>query len=171
MIGSIWNIRGTGKTGRKQALADLIHDHKLEFVGIVETKCAAFSPHFLNYVAGPWEFTWIELPANKTAGGILAGIRSDLFDVISHRCYKYCLSVIIMDKKVNAVWQLVIVYGTAYYEFKMEFIAELHDIMDSCVLPIMFGGDFNLVRSASDKNNGQVNTNWSFLFNDWINKW
>ena len=63
------------------------------------------------------------------------------------------------------------VYGTAYYEFKMEFIAELHDVMEKSVVLVMIGGDFNLVRNVSDKNNGQINNNWSFLFNDWINKW
>ena len=171
MIGSIWNIRGTGKTGRKQTLADLIHDHKLEFIGIQETKCVSFSPRFLKYISGPWDFSWLELPANKSAGGILVGLREDLFEVITHCCFKFCLSVVLLDKRLNDVWQMVIVYGTPYYEYKMEFIAELHDIMDKSVVPIMFGGDFNLVRNSSDKSNGQINANWSFLFNDWINRW
>ena len=82
-----------------------------------------------------------------------------------------CVSVIVLDKRENVTWQLITVYGTAYYDSKMEFIAELHDIMDCSVVPTLFGGDFNLVRSAADKSNGQINANWSFLFNDWINKW
>ena len=57
MIGGIWNIRGTGKPGRKQALADLILKHKLDFVGIQETKKMSFSTHFLNFISGPWDFS------------------------------------------------------------------------------------------------------------------
>ena len=53
----------------------------------------------------------------------------------------------------------------------MEFIAELHDIMESNVYPILFVRDFNLVRDSSKKSNWTVNTNWSFMFIDWINKW
>ena len=130
MIGGIWNIRGTGKTGRKQEIADLIAKYKLEFIGLQETKCEQFPISFLNYIAGQWDFSWLELPATRTAGGILVGFRDDLFEIISHFCYKYCISVVLLDKRENLVWQLVVVYGTAYYEFKMEFIAELHDVMD-----------------------------------------
>ena len=88
MIGAIWNIRGTGKAGHKQALADLILDHKLEFVGILETKTKKISSQFLDYIAGSRDFSWVQLPANKTAGGILVGLRNDLFDIVSHCCYK-----------------------------------------------------------------------------------
>lgn len=35
----------------------------------------------------------------------------------------------------------------------------------------MVGGDFNLVRSVSDKSNGIVNFKWMDLFNDWIERW
>ena len=61
------------------------------------------------------------------------------------------------------VWQMITVYGTCYYEFKIEFIAELHDIMEGCVLPTLFGGDFNLVRDPADKSNGLINVNWAYL--------
>ena len=88
MIGAIWNIRGTGKAGHKQALADLILDHKLEFVGILETKTKKISSQFLDYIAGSRDFSWVHLPANKTAGDILVGLRNDLFDIVSHCCYK-----------------------------------------------------------------------------------
>jgi endonuclease/exonuclease/phosphatase family metal-dependent hydrolase len=68
------------------------------------------------------------------------------------------------------VWCLIIVYGSAYAEHKLDFISVLHDIMDLDDYPTLVGGDFNLVRNASEKSNGNVNRHWSFLFNDWINK-
>ena len=76
----------------------------------------------------------------KTAGGIIVGFRDDLFEVVSRSCFKYCVFVVVADKRENTIWQLVVVYGTPYYEFKMEFIAELHDIMDRCAVPTLFGG-------------------------------
>jgi len=34
----------------------------------------------------------------------------------------------------------------------------------------MVGGDLNIVRFQSEKNNGMINHRWSDAFNDWINK-
>jgi hypothetical protein len=36
--------------------------------------------------------------------------------------------------------------------------------------PTVIGGNFNLVSSCKDKNNGIVNLKWVDLFKDWINK-
>lgn len=43
--------------------------------------------------------------------------------------------------------------------------------MTTLTYPVLLGGDFNLVRSTANKNNGVINGNFSYLFNDWINKW
>jgi hypothetical protein len=41
----------------------------------------------------------------------------------------------------------------------MDFVAELHDVLAACSIPAVVGGDFNLVRTDTDKSNGQVNVN------------
>jgi exonuclease III len=61
------------------------------------------------------------------------------------------------------------VYGTAYEEHKQEFLDELSSLTQNNNIPIVFGGDFNLVRKVGDKNNGIVNFKWVNKFNDWIN--
>jgi hypothetical protein len=35
----------------------------------------------------------------------------------------------------------------------------------------MLEGDFNLVRSVSNKSNCVISHKWTDLFNDWINRW
>jgi hypothetical protein len=87
------------------------------------------------------------------------------------RTLHFPCSIIIPNRLDSFVWQLVVIYGTAYADQKMDFITELHDIMDNNSLPILFGGDFNLVRNAKEKSNANVNAQWVFLFNDWVNKW
>ena len=66
---------------------------------------------------------------------------------------------------------MVTVYGSAYKEGKQEFIDELHEVMNDWGGPTLIGGDFNLVRHISEKNNGNINFHWSYSFNDWINHW
>ncbi|KAE8798649.1 Ent-copalyl diphosphate synthase 1, chloroplastic [Hordeum vulgare] len=76
-----------------------------------------------------------------------------------------------IESFVKFVWQFVVIYGTSYNEHKMEFIAELHEVTSNSSYPIILGGDFNLIRSDSNKSSGNVNHSVTFLFNDWINKW
>ena len=69
------------------------------------------------------------------------------------------------------MWRLVTIYGSSYDENKQEFITELYNIMDKWDGPTIVGGDFNLTKASSDKNNGNINYHWTDLFNDWVNQW
>ena len=42
---------------------------------------------------------------------------------------------------------------------------ELVQTCDKEKLPILVGGDFNIIRSPSEKNNNKFNARWPFLFN------
>jgi hypothetical protein len=50
-----------------------------------------------------------------------------------------------------------VVYGSPYVEGKDEFIDELHAILSCWQGHVLIGGDFNLSRFTSDKNNGRIN--------------
>ena len=49
----------------------------------------------------------------------------------------------------------------------MNFLVELHDIMENASCPVYTGGDFNLVRVVNDKNKGNINNRTTFLINKW----
>ena len=57
------------------------------------------------------------------------------------------------------------VYGDAQPERKARFLAELSRIFQNSVNPILIGGDFNIIRKASEKNKPGTPGHWSFLFN------
>jgi hypothetical protein len=63
----------------------------------------------------------------------------------------------LVDRRNNFSWKLVVVYGSPYEEGKMEFIDELHLVLSAWHGPIVIGGDFNLSRFTSDKSNGRIN--------------
>jgi hypothetical protein len=135
-------------------------------VGILETKKEAFHDSFLNNICR--NFSWNFLPATGTAGGILVGLKASKFHVINWDFYS-CVSVKIKNICDSFVWRLVVVYGSPYEQGKQEFIDELHVILDSWDGPMVFGGDFNLIRESSNKNNGNINYHWAHAFNNWIN--
>jgi hypothetical protein len=59
----------------------------------------------------------------------------------------------------------VAVYGAAQDEHKADFLAELVRICENEPLPLLVGGDFNILRRKEDKNNDNFNTRWPFIFN------
>jgi exonuclease III len=95
MKGIIWNIRGLNQPGRKLCLEQLIRDHRLDFVGVQETKKEDFSLVFLKILSCPVNFSWQFLPANKTASGILLGVRDDSFRIAGVSVLKSSVNVIL----------------------------------------------------------------------------
>jgi endonuclease/exonuclease/phosphatase (EEP) superfamily protein YafD len=51
----------------------------------------------------------------------------------------------------------MLLYGPTDHARIPEFLGELEQEVSKCRLPIVVGGDFNLVRRAEDKSNGVVN--------------
>jgi hypothetical protein len=79
--------------------------------------------------------------------------------------------MIIRNNTDKFTWSLIVVYDSPYDETKLEFIDELHFVMGLWDGPTLIGGDFNLVRSQKEKNNGMVNFTHTSRFKDWINLW
>jgi hypothetical protein len=69
----------------------------------------------------------------------------------------------VTSKLDNYKWGLVAAYGAAQDEHKTDFLAELARIRDNEPLPIMVGGDFNIIRHKEEKNNENFNSRWPFL--------
>ena len=82
-----------------------------------------------------------------SAGGIFVGLKKDKFDVIRFTNNRFSIKATVKNKDGGFIWHLVIVYGSAYTEFEMDFIAELHDILDTASYPMLVCGDFNLVNT------------------------
>jgi exonuclease III len=169
MRGAIWNIRGLNKASRIKCLNDFIMNNKLDFVGIQETKKPDFPSNLLNLIDRRME--WIVLPARGTAGGILVGLKAEVFEVMEWKLYDYCVSVIVKNQLDSMVWRLIVTYGSPYEEKKIEYITELHSVMSNWDGPTLIGGDFNLVRSQNEKSNGVINYGHAELFNEWVNRW
>jgi hypothetical protein len=68
--------------------------------------------------------------------------------------------------KVNDFkWALVAVYGPAQSNLKEQFLTEMIHMCSHEQLPILIGGDFNILRSPSEKNKDNFEHRWPFLFN------
>jgi hypothetical protein len=60
------------------------------------------------------------------------------------------------------------VYGPVQIELKPDFLRDLMDVITATEVPLIVGGDFNLVREAAEKSTGNVNESLVQLFNQFV---
>jgi exonuclease III len=61
-----------------------------------------------------------------------------------------------------------VVYGPANHDKSGEFLEELKNKCRNSEVPMVLGGDFNLIRGRADKSNSNINWNLVNLFNNFI---
>lgn len=89
----------------------------------------------------------------------------DVLDIGSIDEGDFCVKFRLRNRSDNFQWILMAVYGAAQPEFKEIFLTELVHACSKENAPILLGGDFNIIRKPSEKNNDKYENRWPFLFN------
>jgi exonuclease III len=165
MKGFIWNSDGLRDPAKHSLIKETVKTHKLDFIIISETGRGSFSAPFLNNLAAGMDYSWFCLPPRGRSGGILAGINNTSLIVTKVVTGDFCVKFHLKIKRDNFEWALVAVYGAAQDRHKPAFLAELVRICENETLPLMVGGDFNIIRRKEDKNNDNFYARWTFIFN------
>lgn len=134
-------------------------------MALLETGRSNFSNPFLRHLAGGLDFAWYCLPPHGRSGGILVGVNTTSLHVNRIDTGDYCVKFHLHSRADGFEWVLVPVYGAAQEAHKAEFLAELVRICEAETLPLLVGGDFNIIRRRKDKNNDRFNAKWPFVFN------
>jgi hypothetical protein len=117
MLVPFLNIRGITAPGSKKCLADTIIPLKVDYIGFQETNKENFTKSFLKNILGNENFEWNLVPACGTIGGILVGVNSDVFEVISWEM-KILSITIVKIKSSGVTIRLTTMYGSPYEEGK-----------------------------------------------------
>lgn len=118
-----------------------------------------FSIPELESLVVPHVFSWVWSPAAGLSGGLLTGINTDIFYIISSRLHRFCISTILRNKSDTFFWELLNNYDPSDHALFGAFLAELSVCLQASNLFILVGGDFNILRPPSDKNN--LNFSWA----------
>jgi hypothetical protein len=102
------------------------------------------------------------------SGGLLVGFDSDMFDVREKELGEFMIRTLVIQKESGFIWNFINVYGAAQNDKKQKFLSELSSFCSKCSHPMLFGGDFNILRKDSDKNKPRGTNKWSSLFNSII---
>jgi hypothetical protein len=73
------------------------------------------------------------------------------FDIIKVTEHDFAVEAVVLDKKLNKEARLIIVYGPAHEDNKEPFLIELSNICAQSDLPLLLGGDFNIIRYSGEK--------------------
>jgi hypothetical protein len=119
----------------------------------------------LRYLAGGREFAWFCLPPHGRSGGILVGFNVETLNVKNVDPGDFCVKFHLRSKVDGFEWSFVAVYGAAQDAQKHDFLAELVRTCENETLPMLVGGDFNIIRNPQEKNNNNYNAIWPFVFN------
>lgn len=141
---------------------------KIDIIGLQETVKTDFSNQDFQEISGMTAFYWFCLPAKGRSGGILIGVKGDSCEVEDHEVLEFCIMLTLRMRKDNFRWHLVVVYGPAQRDLADSFLLELGTVCSKGVLPLVIGGDFNLIRFMEEKNSDNYNFGLMDSFNAWI---
>ena len=142
-----WNLRGFGHDGRRRQLIEYIRDEHIDIVAIQETLRSEFTLQELEHLS-PHLFAWHWLPSSGTSGhsgGILLGVKDTTFEVGGMDRGEFFVSMEIFERALNFKWEVIVVYGPADHRRSPAFLDELQLKISNSPLPVLVGGDFNLI--------------------------
>jgi hypothetical protein len=141
----LYNIRGFGQQGCRTQLKGFMRDHRMDILGLQETIKQDFSTAELHSLECGNPFVWNWVPAERHSGGMLLGFRDDCFEVGEWKKGKFFLSASLLQRNNRSKSSFVLVYGPANHGRMEEFLQELVLFVSAAQLPVVVGGDFNLV--------------------------
>ena len=140
----------------------MVHSENIDIIGLVETLKPSFSLNELSGVSRIDRFDWNFVASVGNWGGILLGTKKDMFDFVAFGHGIFWASTIMSHRTLNSLLEIIVVYGPADHSLSYIFLDELRNKIDVCQLPLLIGGDFNLMRYPSDKSS----SNFSWLLAD-----
>lgn len=151
-----WNMRGLNDPAKRSAVREFLSTLHVSIVCFQETKVDVIDDFFVMQCLGPSFDGYVYLPAMDTRGGILLAWDSSVvqIDRISFDSHAITGEVTTRD---NNSWWLTTVYGPHSTEDKWAFLDELTERRALCPGPWAIAGDFNMILSAEEKNNCNLN--------------
>jgi hypothetical protein len=92
----------------------------------------------------------LDRPSGRSRG-ILLGVNLECWMWGVLRMEIFFVKFRVRDRKTDFKWVLVAVYGAAQPKYRESFLIELVQACSSGNLPLCIGGDFNIIRNSSEK--------------------
>jgi len=159
-----WNVRGLNSAVRREEVRKMLQAVKPSIACLQETKLQVIDDSLASDFLGSGLPSYTYLPAAGVCGGIALAWDLDFVTVSDVSLKAYSLTARITMRLSNISYMLTTVYGPSQDSENPAFIAELKDLKPPQDIPWLCLGDFNLIYSAQDKNNLNLNRRLMRLF-------
>ena len=136
---------------KRRFLAKTSTDQNLDFIALLEIGRDNFTSQFLGTLAGGIDFDWHCLPPRGRSGGILQRVKCEALEEINVVRGDFAVMFRVRYKLDGFRWSLVAVYRAAQPELKPDFLADLVRICADERVPVLVGGDFNIIKRRDEK--------------------
>jgi len=154
-----WNIRGLNARHKQLALRSAISSSGCSVVCLQESKKELFDDAFIKECCPPGFDEYVNVPSNGASGGLIIIWKSAVFSGLVMHCTSFAISVHFTSKQSAQSWSLVNIYGPCQGEERYEYIKWLFDLEIPDDEDWLLLGDFNFIRSTSNRNKPGGNTN------------
>jgi hypothetical protein len=156
---------GSATPKKHKFVSDLTKENDLGFIAILESGRSDFMPKFLKNLCGGRDFLWHSKAPHGRLEGILVGVDQQLFDIGSIDEGEFYVKFQLSNKSDGFKWALAVVYGPTQVAHKENFLGELVRMCSQENLPLIVGGDYNILGHPFEKKNPNYDARWTFLFN------
>lgn len=165
-----WNVRGLGDSDKCTTVRESLCSSLPSFVCLQETKLCDLSPQkALGFLPRSLP-DFLCLNASGTRGGIVRAWNGAHFTLLSSVVRSISLKATFSSTSDHSPLTITNVYAPSDHRLSPSFLQELVEVRACVSGPWLLIGDFNLVREASDKNNGRVDAGLCSLFNDALDR-
>ncbi|KAE8706948.1 hypothetical protein F3Y22_tig00110387pilonHSYRG00356 [Hibiscus syriacus] len=161
---------GLGKKEKVKAVSRLIESNRASMVLLQESKTVVIPVSVERMIKSILDREIVVAPAEGFSGGLISLWDRNIFIANSHTVSRrfIMLEGLLVLHKVKI--GIINVYGPNFYGERVSFFDQLNNIIDSLKLPVVVGGDFNIVRKNSERTGNHDNLA-SMLFENFISKW
>jgi hypothetical protein len=105
----------------------------------------SFSQHTLNTICVGRDFIWHCMAPKGRSGGMILGVHLLVFDVGDVEEGEFFIRFKLRHKEDDFKFNLIVVYGPTQADRKSNFLSELVRVCSKDTLPVVIGGDFNII--------------------------
>jgi hypothetical protein len=120
-------------------LEELIQEFDFDFILIQETMTKSIDSSVWRKFERDFSYNWLWSLSVGQFGGILCGIKSSRFNVLSVVVGRFFVKSKVLDIKIQKEYCLIVVYGATQDEEKDDFLEAPSQICDGLNIPTIIG--------------------------------
>ena len=152
-------LRGGMRNGTDaKVVKDLVQETRCRIEALKETKLSVINETDITEIlAVRFSKQFAYLPAQGTRGGALIAVDEDYYNICQAHVREHTVSVCVISTQCTESWWLTVVYGPQGDRETIEFLRELRALKSVVGQKWLVIGDFNLILTAEDKSNNNLN--------------